>query len=56
MGGKGSMNYGVHKLGDGLGLMMYKCCECFFIVSENHISTHVFVIACVGWFFDCIKN
>jgi hypothetical protein len=25
-------------------------------VSENHISTHVFVIACVGWFFDCIKN
>ncbi len=35
------MNYGVHKLGNGLGLMMYKCCECFFIVSEIHISTHI---------------
>jgi hypothetical protein len=51
------MNYGVHQLGNGLGLMMHKCCECFFIVSENHISTQMYVvIAHVGWFFDFIKN
>ncbi len=43
MGGKCSMNYGVHKTWKWFRVWWCtKCCECFFIVSENHhISTHI---------------